>query len=54
MVAVDVLGAAGVRGVRKTELPLNDPGPGPPPPQLRGDPLLDASVDDDILSTKRS
>ena len=30
--AVDVLGAAGERGVRDTETPLPDPDPGPPPP----------------------
>ena len=39
--AVDVLGAAGERGVRETETPLPDPNPGPPPPPLRGEPLLD-------------
>ena len=52
--AVDVLGAAGERGVKETEPPLPDADPGPPPPPLRGDPLPDAGVDDDILSTKRS
>ena len=39
--AVDVLVAAGERGVRETEPPLPDPDPGPPPPPLRGDPILD-------------
>ena len=48
--AVDVLAAAGEREVREAEPPLADPGPGPPPPPLRGDPLLDGGVDDDILS----
>ena len=52
--AVDVLGAAGERGVRDTEPLLIDPDPGPPAPLLRGDPLLDPGVDGDILSTKRS
>ena len=49
--AVDVLGAARTRGVIEIEPPLPDPGPGPPP---RGDPLLDAGVDEVILSAKRS
>ena len=52
--AVEVLDAAGERGVRETETPLSDLDPGPPPPPLRGDPHLDPCVDDDILSTKRS
>ena len=52
--AVDVLGAAGERGVRDTEPPLSNPDPGPPPPPLRGDRLLDPGVDEVILSTKRS
>ena len=52
--AVDVLDEEGVRGVRETEPPLPDPNPGPPTPPLRGDPLLDPSVDEVILSTKRS
>ena len=51
--AVDVLDAAGVRGVRETEPPLPDPNPGPPPPPLRGDRLLDPGVDEVILSAKR-
>ena len=50
--AVDVHGAAGERGVRKTETPLPDPDPGPAPPPLRGDPLRDPGADEDILSTK--
>ena len=44
--AVDVLGVAGVRGVRETDTPLPDPDPGPPPPPLRGDPLLGGGVHD--------
>ena len=54
MVAVDVLAAAGERGVRDTEPPLPNPSQGPPPPPLRGNLLLDPGVDADILSTKRS
>ena len=50
--AVDVLGVAGVRGVRETDTPLPDPYPGPPPPPLRGDPLLDPGPDEVILSKK--
>ena len=62
-VAVDVLGVAGVRGVRETEPPLLDPDPGPPPPDSdpgppppppRGDPLLDVGVDDAIFEQKLS
>ena len=63
-VAVDVLGVAGVRGVRETETPLldpdagplppPDPDPGPPQPPLRGDPLLDVGVDDASFEQKRS
>ena len=52
--AVDVIGAAGVRGVSVTEPPLPDPDPGPPPPPLRGDQLLDVGVDDAIFEQKRS
>ena len=52
--AVDVLDAAGERGVRATETPLPDPGPGPPPPPPRGDPLLDPGADEVILSAKSS
>ena len=52
--AADVLGAAGERRVRETEPPLPNSDPGPPPPPLRGDPLLEGGVDDDILITKRS
>ena len=52
--AVDVLGAAGERGVRDTEPPLPDPSPGLPPPPSRGDPLPDPGVDEVILSAKRS
>ena len=51
---VDVLGAAGGRGVRDTEPPLPNTGPGPPPPPLLGDPLLDGVVDDAIFEQKRS
>ena len=59
--AVDVLGAAGERGLRETETPLPDPDPGPPPPDPdpgppppppRGDPLLDVGVDDAIYERK--
>ena len=53
-VAVDVLGAAGNRGVRDTEPPLPNPDPDQQPPQLRGDLLLRPGVDEVILSTKRS
>ena len=42
--AVDVLGAAGARGVRETEPPL----------PLLGDTVLDPGVDEVILSAKRS
>ena len=52
--AVDVLGAAGGRGVRETEPTLRDPDPGLPPPPLRGDPLLDPGADEVILSAKPS
>ena len=52
--ALDVLGAAGEKGVRETEPPLPDPDPGPPPALLRGDPLLDPGADEVILSAKRS
>ena len=52
--AVDVLGVVGVRRVKKTDTPLPDPDPGPPPPPLRGDPLLDAGVDDALFEQKRS
>ena len=53
--ALDVLGAAGEKGVRKTEQPpLPDPGPSPLLQTLRGDPLLGGAVDDYILSTKSS
>ena len=51
--AVDVLGGAGEKRVRNTE-PLPDHDPGPPPPPLRGDPLFDPGVDDDILSRQLS
>ena len=52
--AVDVLGAAGERGMRDTEPPLPDPGPGPLPSPLLGDPVLDPGVDDDIFEQKGS
>ena len=51
---VDLLGAAGERGVREIEPPPPDPDPGPPPPPLRGDPLLHTGVDDDLFEQKRS
>ena len=51
--AVEVLGAAGERGVRDTEPPLPNPDPGPLPPPVRGDPVLYPGCDEDILSTKR-
>ena len=53
MAAVDVLDAAAERGVRDTEPPLPDSDPGPTPPPLRGDPLLDPGCDEDIVNTKR-
>ena len=51
-VAVDVLGAAGERGVRETEPPLPEPSPRPPLPPLLGDTFLDPGVDEDNLSAK--
>ena len=52
MAAVDVLGAAGVRGVSVTEPPLPDPDPGPPPPPLHGDPLLDPGPEEVVFARK--
>ena len=52
--AVDALGIAASRGVRKTEPPLPDTDPGPPPPPLLGDDALHPGCDEDILSTKHS
>ena len=49
---VDVLGEAGEKVVRETELPLPDPDPGPLPPPLLGDVVLDPGIDGVILSTE--
>ena len=52
--AVDVLGAEGDIGVTDTEPPLPEPHPDPLVSPLLGDAVLDAGVDDAILTTKRS
>ena len=54
MAAVDVIGAACEIGVRDFEPPLAEPDPGPPPPLLLGDTVLDSGVDEKILRPKYS